>query len=154
MSAAALPLIISGTLLQVGAQAQGLEAQEEAAGFNQARARENARIVRIESRKKAKQAVKAGAELKSTQRAAFGKAGVLLAGSPEEVLAETERVTREDVEAILMAGDIGSREALSQAEQFGREGRAARRARSIAPLATLVSGFGAAASTRTPGGTA
>jgi len=148
MGAAALPLLIGGTVLQVGAQTQALEAQEEAAGVNRARAQENARIVRIESRKKAEKAKKAGAELKSTQRAAFGKSGVLLTGSAQDVFAETERVTREDVEAILMAGDVGSREALEQAEQFGREGRAARRARSIAPLATLVSGFGQAASTR------
>ena len=91
MSAAVLPLIIGGTVLTAIGQEQQLGAQQEAASFNAARAAENARLVRIESRKRAKQAAKGGRELKSTQRAAFGKAGVLLTGSPQDVFAETER---------------------------------------------------------------
>ncbi len=149
MGAAAIPLIVGGTLLTAISQKQQLDAQAEAAGFNRLQAAENARIVRRESRKKAARAVKGGKALKSTQRAAFGKSGVLLTGSAQDVLAETERITREDVEAILIAGETGSREALFQAEQFGREAAAKKRAATIAPLATLITGAGTAAAVRT-----
>jgi len=139
--APALPFIVgAGVVLGAVGQQQDLEAQEEAAEFNAARAAENARMIRIESRKRAKKAVKAGAELKSTQRALFAKSGVLLTGSAQEVFAETERTTQEDVEAILMAGEAGSREALFEATQFTAEARAAKRAKTIAPLATLATG--------------
>lgn len=147
--AAALPFAVGaigvGTVLGAVAQKEQLEAQGEAAELNRLQAAENARIVRIESRKKAARAVKEGEELKGTQKAVFGKAGVLLTGSAQDVLAETERVTREDIEAILTAGETGSREALFQAEQFGREAKAAKKAAAIAPLATLISGAGTAA---------
>ncbi len=145
MGAAAIPLIVGGTILTAVSQRQQLQAQGEAAKFNALQAAENARIVRRESRKRAAAAVKGGEALKSTQKAAFGKAGVLLTGSAQDILTETERITREDIEAILTAGETGSREALFQAAQFGREAAAAKRAATIAPLATLVTGAGTAA---------
>lgn len=140
-------LSFRGSQLQAQAQEEQLAAQEEAATANAQQARENALIVRRESRKRAEQAVRGGEELKSTQRAAFGKAGVLLTGTPQDILEETERVTREDVEAILMAGDIGSREALFQASQQAAQARSLRRARAVAPQATLLSGAATATST-------
>ena len=150
--AAALPFIgagaiVGGTIL--GAQAAGEQAAatEAAAKQNAAQAAENARIVRRESRKRAKQAVEGGEELKSTQTAAFGKSGVLLTGSAQDILTETDRVVAEDVEAILIAGEEGSREALFQASQFSLQAQAAAKQKSLAPLATLLSGAGALAST-------
>lgn len=148
--AAALPFIagaaiVGGTLLSARAQGQQLAAEEAAATANAQQAAENALIVRRESRKRAERAVRGGEELKSTQRAVFGKSGVLLTGSAQEILAETDRVTAEDVEAILRAGEAGSREALFQASQARAQAEAARKAKTIAPLATLVSGVGTAA---------
>ena len=145
--AAALPFIAAvGVGLQFQAQKEAGEAQEAAAKANAMRAAENARIVRAEGRKRAKKAVKGGERLKSTQRAAFGKSGVLLSGSAQEILAETDRVTAEDVEAILTASETGQAEFLFEASQRTREAKAARRAKKIAPLATLVSGAATVAS--------
>lgn len=139
--------IVGGTILSAQAAGEQAAATEAAALANAAQAAENARIVRRESRKRAEKAVEGGEALKSTQTAAFGKSGVLLTGSAQDILAETERVTREDVEAILIAGEQGSEEQLFQASQFSLEARAAARQKSLAPLATLISGFGAAAAT-------
>ena len=148
--AAALPFvaggaIIGGSVLGARAQGQQLAAEEAAATANAQQAAQNAVIVRRESRRRAEKAIKGGEELKSTQKAVFGKAGVLLTGSAQEILAETERVTAEDVEAILRAGEAGSREALFAASQSRAQAEAARKAKTIAPLATLVSGAGTAA---------
>ena len=101
--------------------------------------------MRAEGRKRAEQAIKGGERLKSTQRAAFGKAGVLLTGSAQDILAETDRITAEDVEAILTASETGQAEFLFEASQRTRQAKAAARAAKIAPLATLVSGVGTAA---------
>ena len=139
--------VVVGTFLQAQAQKEAGEAQEAAAKANAKRAAENARIVRAEGRKRAEQAIKGGERLKSTQRAAFGKSGVLLTGSAQEILAETDRVTAEDVEAILTASETGQAEFLFEATQRTREAKAAARAAKIAPLATLVSGAGTAAVT-------
>ena len=139
--AAALPFIaVAGIGLQFQAQKEAGEEAEAVAKANAKRAAENARIVRAEGRKRAEKAVKGGERLKSTQRAAFGKSGVLLTGSAAEILAETDRVTAEDVEAILTASETGQAEFLFEASQRTREAKAAARAAKIAPLATLVSG--------------
>ena len=148
--AAALPFIavgaiVGGTLLTAQAQKEAGEEAEAVAKANALQAAENARIVRTEGRKRAARAVRGGEELKSTQRAAFGKAGVLLTGSAQDILAETDRITAEDVEAILTASETGQAEFLFEASQRTREARAAKRAAKIAPLATLVSGAGTAA---------
>ena len=148
--AAALPFIataaiIGGTFLTAQAQKEAGEEAEAAAKANAKRAAENARIVRAEGRKRAEQAIRGGERLKSTQRAAFGKSGVLLTGSAQEILAETDRVTAEDVEAILTASETGQAEFLFEASQRTRQARAAARAKKIAPLATIVSGAGTAA---------
>ncbi|KKL86019.1 hypothetical protein LCGC14_1948910 [marine sediment metagenome] len=138
-------LIIGGTLLSAQAQKEAGEEAEAAAKANALQAAENARIVRAEGRKRAARAVRGGERLKSTQRAAFGKSGVLLTGSAQEILAETDRVTAEDVEAILTASETGQAEFLFEASQRTRQAKAAARAAKIAPLATLVSGAGKAA---------
>lgn len=145
--AAALPFIAAaGIGLQFQAQKEAGEEAEAVAKTNALRAAENARIVRAEGRKRAEKAVKGGERLKSTQRAAFGKSGVLLTGSAQEILAETDRVTAEDVEAILTASETGQAEFLFEASQRTREAKAAARRKKIAPLATLVSGAATVAS--------
>ena len=152
--------IVIGSLLESGErrdQARGTRddaiARANAARANEEIARRNAVIILAESKKSAKRAERGGESLKSTQRAAFGDAGVLLTGSPQQVLEETERIQQEDIEAILTAGERGSQEALDEAENAAREARAARKragraskAASIAPLATLIQGAGAGAS--------
>lgn len=148
--APAIPFILAASAIGgaiVSAQAAGEQgaAAEAAANANAAQAAENARIIRRESRKRATQAVKGGEELKGTQKAAFGKSGVLLTGSAQDILAETDRITREDVEAILTAGEQGSAEQLFRAGQFSLEAQAAARQKSLAPLATLISGVGSGA---------
>ena len=152
--AAALPFIaVAGIGLQFQAQKEAGEEAEAAAKANALQAAENARIVRAEGRKRAARAVRGGEELKSTQRAAFGKAGVLLTGSAQDILAETDRITAEDVEAILTASETGQAEFLFEASQRTRQAKAAKRAAKIAPLATLVSGVGTAALALRPAST-
>jgi hypothetical protein len=144
---AAVPIIgialsVGGTALAFKGQREQLKAQERASKLNAAQAARNARLIETASIKEAKKTLKEGETLKSTQKTLFGKAGVALTGSALDVLAETQRVTLEDAEAILLAGKTGSEEELFRATQFAEAGRAARKTRGILPLATLLSGTG------------
>lgn len=141
---------IAGTATAIAGQEQQLAGQEQAATANAAQAARNARLIRRQASKEAKKTLKRGETAKSTQTALFGKSGVALTGSALDVLRETERLTIEDAEAIIEAGEIGSQEELFRQTQFARERAAARGARRIVPLATLLSGAGSAARTLAP----
>lgn len=131
----------AGVGLQFGAQIGGAFASRRAANFQAEVARQNARAevqgaAAEEVRLRREQRRRIGAT-----RAAFGAAGVTLAGTPLEVLAEQALVAEEDALLVQFGGRVAAREQRSRASIFAAEGRQEFRGGLFQAGATLLGGF-------------
>ncbi len=85
-----------------------VKAQMDAADAGAENAEENAQIVEDASLKNAARQRQLSEKLKARQRVAFLSAGVTLAGTPEQVLADTARDEELNAQAILQSGQINA----------------------------------------------
>lgn len=111
-------LITAASAVSAGAQLIGGFQASREASVQQDIARESARQAQIESEERAKAEERESEKLRSRQLVGFLKSGVLLEGTPLQVLEETERLGVEDVEAIRRGG-------AARAQQFERQGQIA-----------------------------
>ena len=106
-------------------------------GIEAGRAAESrARLIELEAEVDAQRYQEKAEVFLATQKLAYLKGGIELAGSPLDVLDETARVSAENLSAIRSRGRFEHAERLAQAEDFRAKGRSA-----------LVGGFKDAAKT-------
>ena len=98
----------------------GYFASEEAARTAESRGR----MIRMEAEADATRYAEQARQFGATQSLAYLKSGVTLEGSPLEVLAETVRVSNENISAIRARGAAGQLDAEGQASQARLSGRA------------------------------
>tara|TARA_R110002110_G_scaffold51636_3_gene151177 strand:+ start:118 stop:582 length:465 start_codon:yes stop_codon:yes gene_type:complete len=125
-------------------QLKEAKAEEKASKFNAGISRERA----ISSRRKAQ--FDANIEREdavrriSAQKAAFGKSGVSLTGSPLLVMSEQARINDQDISAILFSGEIEAIAFDRAAELDDRRAKTAKEAGQFGVGSTLLTGAGSA----------
>lgn len=140
----AVAAVVSGVMSAKGAKKQG-KAQQQAAEYNAAVARQNAQISRDNAAFAARQAGQAGRLAQSSARARIGASGVTAEGSP---LAALEMGARNATQDVLMIKHQGELDAISfendaQLGQF--QGKAAKTASNYAAASSLLGGVSSAA---------
>jgi hypothetical protein len=103
------------------AQQQAYNDQAEAARRNQQTAEENARATEQAGAWEVEKARIKALRLKGSQEAGYGKAGVLLEGSPLEVMAETAELEELDILATTYNYDVQARRYRSQGDMYDFE---------------------------------
>ncbi len=134
-------LTTAGVGLRLGAQVGGAFAQRRVANFQAEVARQNARAevqasAAEETRLRREQRRRIGAT-----RAAFGAAGVTLAGTPLEVLSEQALIAEEDALLVRFGGQVRAREERARGALFAAAGQQAFVGGLFEAGATLLGGF-------------
>lgn len=145
-TAIALAAVAASTALGAYSAVQQGEAAEDAAEYNAKVAENNAQAAADQAAAEALQVRRAARLRAGTQRAGYGKAGVDLSGSAEDVYIDAG--TQGELEALstLYAGATQSGYYQSRAVGSRFEGRQARAAGNLNAAATVIGGLGTGAS--------
>ena len=110
-----------GSIQQGQAQSASLKAQAEAARYNQNVANQNAQMVMQSQAYNEQIQREKNQRLLASQKAAYGKAGVTMAGSPLDVQADTTFMMEQDILSSRYNAQIKSWQYQSQAGLMGLE---------------------------------
>lgn len=102
-------LIAAAAVSIGGSVIGGLQANKES--------KRQARIARAEAEERAKASERRTDKIRSQQLVGFLKSGVRIAGTPEEVLAETEQLGAEEAASIRRSGEATARGLRAQGRQ-------------------------------------
>ena len=132
--AAASGVLTAGSMVQSGQQARN------AANYNAAVARENAKAAELQAAERAKRIRSQGKSLLAKQRALYGASGVdLMFGSPLLVLADTAGQIELEAQDAIFAGKTQAAGLRSEARGILAEGRAKTQAANIGTFSSLLS---------------
>jgi predicted amino acid dehydrogenase len=133
-------LIGAGTVLSVVAQVREGKEQSEALSAQANIAARNAELARMRAGIREREVKAGGRELRSTQRAIIGAAGVKATGSAARVLQETEQKTMQDVLAVRLLGEREATDLLEQSRQLRKQAKSVRRGARLGAAATALTG--------------
>lgn len=121
---------LSGAVSAVGAYQQG-QSQAAAAEYNAQVSDRNAKLARSQSESESTDAARAQRRQMGTMRAAYGAAGVGLAGSPLDVIEDTALEQQTDIRRIGYAGELKAIGQEEKAALYRAEGENAKTAGTI-----------------------
>lgn len=142
VEAALIATSVAGTGMTAMGQMQQADAAKKAAAFNAAVQRNQAIAARQKAEFDARRQRSATQDLLARQRAGFAASGVVLEGTPLEVLEATAEAGELDAQVIIHGGELQAAgfEAKSELSRF--ESAAAGKAGPLAAGATLLTGVG------------
>ena len=133
---------VGGTAMTAAGQMQQADPAKKAASFNAAVQRNQAIAARQKAEFDAKRQRSATQDLLARQRAGFAASGVVLEGTPLEVLEATAEAGELDAQVIIHGGELGATGFEAQSELSRFEAAAAGKAGPLAAGATLLTGVG------------
>jgi hypothetical protein len=136
-----LPAVLAGAqgfLGFMGALSQG-KAAKDAANFNAANAREQARTDRETARIASEDKMREHRRRVSAYRAAIGSSGIEMTGTPLDVLADSSEEMALDVRRISYEGDVKGREGVVRSSILIAEGKNASKQSKISAFSSLLS---------------
>ena len=142
LPAIAIALTAVGTGIGVYSAVQQGKAAEDAANYNAKVAENSARAAAEQAEAEARQIRRLNVLRSGAQRAGYGKAGVDLSGSAEDVFFDTGAQGELEALSALYAGDIQSGYYQSRAIGSRFEGRQARSAATLRAAGTVIGGLG------------
>tara|TARA_Y100001963_G_scaffold85779_1_gene118639 strand:+ start:8563 stop:9087 length:525 start_codon:yes stop_codon:yes gene_type:complete len=142
METAMIASSVAGFGMQAVGQMQQSDAAKKAAAFNAAVQRNQAIAARQKAEFDAQRQRSATQDLLARQRAGFAASGVVLEGTPLEVLESTAEAGELDAQVIIHGGELQASGFESQSQLSRFESEAAGRAGPLAAGATLLTGAG------------